>query len=351
MRKHYGNYLPLFVVLPVIGLVGCGGSSSDGTTAGSRTVGVVKAVTPTSVTVGSVTFDTSSASVSGDVSSGSMSEIDPGMVVVVDGSVDDATNQGVARHVDYDSEVEGEVISNDCAGTLPCSMDVMGQTIQVTDTTRFKSEIPGVDSVDLIMPGAYVEVSGYSDDNGAIVATYIKLEDDHMEAHYEMEVEGMVTNLDIAAGTFEIGGQLIHFDANSINLTLEEGMKIECHLVDDGMGNMVAVEIELEDEYGDDSSEGDELEIEGMVTSEGVAADGTFAINGQTVKLADNVKYEAGMTQDSIVNGAIIEIEGYLDENGMLIVTEAGTEDDGADDGNGSGSSDNVGETMPAPVV
>ncbi|MCI0504915.1 MAG: DUF5666 domain-containing protein [Gammaproteobacteria bacterium] len=360
MKKYYGKYLPLFVLLPAVSVVGCGSSGSDGVTSGSsRTVGVVKQVTPDSITVGSVTFDTTGASVSGDVSNDSVSQIDPGMVVVVDGSVDGSGQQGVADHIDYDAEVEGEVISNDCTGTLPCEMDVMGQTVQVTDTTMFKSEIPDVGSVDLILVGAYVEVSGYSDGNGTIVATYIKLEDDQiqMEEHYEMEVEGMVTNLDTTAGTFEIGGQLIHYDPADFNLTLENGMNVECHLEDNGMGNMTAVEIELEDDYGDDSSEGDEMEIEGMVTSDGVAADGTFAINGQTVKLADNVKYEGGLTQDDIMNGAIIEVEGYLDENGMLIVTEVGSEaddssDDGStdsstDDGGSSGSSDSV---TPPPV-
>jgi hypothetical protein len=276
------------------------------------------------------------------------------MVVVVDGSVDDTGQQGVAEHIGYDAEVEGEVMFNDCTGTLPCNMDVMGQTVQVTDTTMFKSETAGVDSIDMIMAGAYVEVSGYSDGNGTIVATYIKVEDDHMESDYGMEVEGVVTNLDTADGTFEIGGQLIHFDPNTVGMTLEEGMKIECYLVDDGMGNMTAVDIEQEDDYGDDSSEGDEMEIEGMVTSDGVAEDGTFAINGQTVKLADNVKYEGGLTQDAIINGAIIEVEGYLDENGMLIVTEVGSEDDDdsstdsvTDDGSSSGSSDTV---TPPPV-
>ena len=227
------------------------------------------------------------------------------MKVSIDGSVDDSGKTGVAYHVDYDAEVEGEVISNDCINMpVPCNMDVMGQMVQVTDMTKFKSEMSGISGVDGVMEGAYVEVSGYSDGNGKIVATYVKVEDDHMESHYDMEVEGMVTNL--TDSTFEIGGQLIHYDPSSINLTLQEGMKVECYLAKDDMGNMHAIDVEQEDDYGDDSSEGDEIEIEGMVTSDGVAADGTFDINGETVQLADNVKYEGGLTEADIVNGAII---------------------------------------------
>ncbi|WP_455206558.1 DUF5666 domain-containing protein [Kaarinaea lacus] len=351
MKKQYGKFLPIFVLLPVVGLVGCGGSGSDGTSGGSRTVGVVTNVTPSSLTVSGVTFDTTSASVSGDVASNNPSQVDAGMVVVVDGSVDSSGKSGVANHIDYDAEVEGKVISNDCTGTLPCNMDVMGQNIQVTDTTMFKSSMNGINGVDMIMAGAYVEVSGYSDGNGNIVATYIKVKDDHMESHYGMEVEGMITNL--TDSTFEIGGQVIHYDPNSINMTLQEGMKIECYLRDDGMGNMHVVDVEQEDDYGDDSSEGDNIDIEGMVTSDGVAEDGTFEINGQTVKLADNVKYEGGLTRDSIVNGAIIEVEGYLDENGMLIVTEVGSEDDDSSDDSSiddSNSSDSSDTPTPTPL-
>lgn len=350
MKKHYGKYLPLLVLLPTVGLVGCGGSGSDGTSGGNRTIGVATNVTSTGADVGGVTFNTGGASISGDAD-----QIDEGMVVVVDGSVDSSGKTGTARHVEYDAEVEGKVMSNDCTGTLPCSMDVMGQTVQINDSTHFRSRTAGVDSVHMIMAGAYVEVSGYSDGNGNIVATYVKVEDDHMESHYGMEVEGKITNL--TDSTFEIGGQLIHYDPSTINLTLQEGMCVEVYLRDDGMGNMHAIDIELEDDYGDDSRDGDEIEIEGMVTSDGVAADGTFEINGTTVKLGDNVKYEGGLTQDSIVNGAIIEVEGYLDENGMLIVTEVGSEDDddsddsSSDDSTGdSSSSDSSDDLTPAPL-
>jgi hypothetical protein len=346
MKKHYGKYLPLIALLPAVGLVGCGGSGSDGASGGSRTVGVVKSATPTSAQIGSVQFNTASTSVSGDADT-----IEPGMIVSVDGSVDSSGKTGTARHIDYDAEVEGKVISNDCMGTLPCSMDVMGQTIQINDTTHFRTRMAGVDSVHMIMAGAYVEISGYSDGNGNIVATYVKVEDDHMESHYGMEVEGKITNL--TDSTFEIGGQMIHYDPSMINLTLQEGMHVEVYLRDDGMGNMHAIDVELEDDYGDDSHEGDEVEIEGMVTSDGVAADGTFEINGQTVKLGDNVRYEGGLTQADIVNGAIIEVEGYRDENGMLIVDEVGSEDDDDDSDDStddSSSSDSSDDLTPTPL-
>ena len=352
MKKHSRKLLPLLVLLPAVGLVGCGGSGTDGGTSGSRTLGVVTAkdAGANTITVNDTVFDVAGASASGDLpgapSNDVVSQVETGMKVSIDGSVDDSGKTGVAYHVDYDAEVEGEVISNDCINMpVPCNMDVMGQMVQVTDMTKFKSEMSGISGVDGVMEGAYVEVSGYSDGNGKIVATYVKVEDDHMESHYDMEVEGMVTNL--TDSTFEIGGQLINYDPSSINLTLQEGMKVECYLAKDDMGNMHAIDVEQEDDYGDDSSEGDEIEIEGMVTSDGVAADGTFDINGETVQLADNVKYEGGLTEADIVNGAIIEVEGYLNENGMLIVHEVGNEDedDSDDDYDDSYDSDSSSST------
>jgi len=344
MKAQYRKYLPLIMLLPTVSLVGCGGSSSDSTPGSTRTIGVVQSVTPDGqITVSGTTFSTGGATISGDISSNTGNPIDPGMKVVVDGSVDSTGKNGTAHHIEYDAEVEGKVMSNDCTGTLPCSMDVMGQTIQVNDTTHFKSNMAGVDSVHMIMAGAYVEVSGYSDGNGNIVATYVKVEDDHMESSYGMEVEGKVTNL--TDSTFEIGGQLIHYDPNSINMTLQEGMHVEVYLRDDGMGNMYVIDVEPEEEYGDDSN--DEVEIEGMITSDGVAADGTFEINGQTVKLSDNVKYEGGLTEADIVKNAIIEVEGYRDENGMLVVTKVGSEDDADDSSDDSTDSSSSDSTTP----
>jgi hypothetical protein len=332
--KQTNLILPLMVLLPTVGLVACGGSGSGDGNSGSRTVGVVSSVDASSVTVGSTSFDASNASVNGDNGSTAPGNpvsdtIDPGMVVRVDGSVDGNTNQGTANHIEYDAEVEGKVVSNGCmTNPVPCTIDVVGQNVQVNDMTHFKTEIGTITGVDMIPEGARVEVSGYSDGNGHIVATYIKVEDDQMEDGDDMEVEGIIANLDATAGTFEIGSQVIHYDPDAINLTLEDGMNVEVYFREE-MGQMIAVDIELEDDFGDDN-DGD-VEIEGMVTSDGVADDGTFSVNGQMVMLGDNVQYEDGMTRDAIVNGAMVEVEGYM-QDGMLIVTEVEAEDDGTDD-------------------
>ena len=83
---------------------------------------------------------------------------------------------------------------------------------------------------------------------------------------------------------------------------------------------MHAKEIEIEDDYGE-GEEGHGVEIEGMVTSE-PGPDGIFTINGQMVMLGDYVEYQEGLSEDSIVMGAILDVEGNLDENGVLIIKQ-----------------------------
>jgi hypothetical protein len=359
--KYTKIVFPLIVLLPAVGLVACGGyGSGDGSTSsGNRTVGVDSSVSANSVTVGSTTFDTTSASVRGDAgttngtSTPATDIIDPGMMVVVDGPVDKATNHGTADHIDYDAEVKGAVTSNDCnmdANPIPCDIGVMGQTVHVDDMTKFKSEDPNITDIYMVAMGAYVEVSGYSDGNGNITATYIKLEKDQMQGDEDMEIEGIVANLDPDAGTFDIGEQTIHYDPAAFDLVLEDGMNVEVHVMADATDPTIlnATDIQLEDDDSHGSAhDGDEVDIKGKVTSDGVADDGTFAINGETVMLGDNVKYDDGMSQDAIVMDAMIEAEGYM-QDGMLIITEIGGEDS-ADDmggmGNNNGTTDGMNGT------
>ena len=157
----------MFALLPVVGLIGCGGSGTDGSgTAGARTVGAITAVDANSVTVSGSNFDTSSSTVGGDEVS-STDQLKPGMVVEVDGTMHDS-NSGTAHDIDYDAEVEGKVDVNDLAGGG--DFVVMGQMIDMSQNPHFDNhEMPMYATVADIPVGAMVEVSGYSDGMGKIV--------------------------------------------------------------------------------------------------------------------------------------------------------------------------------------
>jgi hypothetical protein len=316
--KMYKPYSLLTVLVSAMALTACGGGSDDGSGTGNRTTGVVTSKSASSINVAGSTFSTSSSSVSGD-EIGSVDAVDTGMVVSVE-----SDGAGNAVEIEYDAEVEG-VVQNIGGGM----MVVLGQNVDISQNPNFRSHMSSVSDVNNIPVGAMVEVSGYSDGMGNIIATYVELEDHMADSNDEMELEGIVTALDLDNGTFMIGNQLIHFDPNSISLTMENGLNVEVDLMMVG-NDFHATEIEIEDDYGDEHGEGHEIEIEGIVSGD-LGTDGTFVINGETVMLADMVEYEYGLTQADIVDGAHLEVEGYLNSDGMLIVHEVeppGTSDD-----------------------
>lgn len=298
------------ILTGALALVGCGSGTGSGDSSGNRTTGVVTNTTPASLTVASTTFSTSGSAVSGDEIS-SLEQVQVGMMVSVE-----SDGSGNALSVDYDAEVEGVV---DSIGSG--AMVVMGQTVDISQNPTFVSEMPAVTDISNIPVGAMVEVSGYSDGMGNIVATYVKLEDHMADESDEMELEGIIHTLDTVGGTFMIGDQVIHYDPNSIDLTLENGLNVEVDINMDSSGDLHATEVEIEDDYGDEHEEGHSIEIEGMVTA-GLGTDGTFSINGETVILGDVVEYKDGLSAADIVDGAHLKVEGHLNADGVLVITE-----------------------------
>lgn len=307
--KMYKPYYLLTIMVAAVGLTACGGGSGDGSGSGNRTTGVVTSKSASTLSVAGNTFSTDSSTVSGD-EIGTVADVEVGMVVSVQSDA-----SGNAVEIDYDAEIEGIVqsISAD-------SMLVMGQNVDLSQNPNFHNDVEGSTITEImnIPVDAVVEISGYSDGMGNIVATYVELEYLAYDGSQELELEGTVESLDSANGTFMIGGLTIHFDANDISLTMENGLNVEVDLVRIG-ADYHATEIEIEHDYHDEYGEG-YIEIEGMVTSG--LSDGMFAINGVTVMLGENVYYEDGLTEADIVDGAMLEVEGTLNESGMLVVYE-----------------------------
>jgi len=296
-------------------IVACSSGGGGGGSTGVM-VGVVKSVNGNSAVVGNFNINASGATVQGD-DVNSMKDLQAGMLVVIKGDFDDNHNSADAHDIEYDVEVKGRVDSIDTG-----MMVVIGQNVDITHNPVFVSKMLGIASITDIPVGAMVAVSGYSDNMGNIIATFVKLEDHMATSADKMEVEGIIQALDYEMNTFMIGNQLIYFDPTLLNFTLENGMNVEVHLMMDDTGNLHAVKVERDDEYYDGH---DDIEIEGMVTG-GLNPDGTFMINGITVKLADNVKYKDGLSEADIVEGAILEVEGYMDGSGMLVVTKISSE-------------------------
>jgi len=322
------NKLHLAVLVSALGLTACADSKDDPVASTDRTtVGVIKAINSSganisSLNVSGINFDVSNvASVKGDDIS-QLNQLAPGMVVSVSGSVDENQDTGVAEDISYDAEIEGIVDSVFSNGEL----GVMGQVVVITDTTVFESDVEGI-TLETIPLGAVVEVSGFTNDQGNLVATRIEVEDEQMDANEELEIEGVISNLTMISdteGSFNIGEYPVSYDSNTryddvVDNMLADGMFVEVKLMMDELGNIVAVKIEAEhdDDRRDDHSD---VKLVGTVTSAGVV-DGKFELDGLSIVLGENVDYEHG-SMANIISGAVLKVEAYRNTDEMLVATE-----------------------------
>lgn len=329
-------------IATAIGLTGCGGgggggsSSGVGTTASNSTTtsGVITGFG--SVFVDGVEFETDSSSFSlddGDDGLEAEDELAVGMVVTVTGTVNADGVTGIAEHIEFDDELEGIVNISTIAADGTGTMTVMGQTVTITSTTVFESEVAGISSADLVVPGNVVEISGYSSGDGSVYASRIEVK---LAAHTgeEIEVKGVITNL--TATTFDIGGLTVDtstaaLDDSIPDATLTEGLYVEVKSTAgfNGSGELVASGIELQDD-GDmdlDGDDGDEVDLNGVVTAINSASE--FEVGGHTVILTDATKVKHGNAGDILI-GVYLEIEGELNASGGLVADkiELGIEDD-----------------------
>ena len=318
-------------IASVTGLTACGGGGSDSTdsdtaTSGNTTTsGVVTGFG--SIFVDGVEFETESSSFSlddGDDGPENEDGLAVGMVVTVTGTVNADGVTGIAKHVEFDDELEGIVSANTVGTDGTGTMTVMGQTIMVKSTTIFESDIAGISSADLVVAGNIVEVSGFSSADGTVYATRIEVK---LATHAgeEIEVKGIITNL--TDSRFDLGGLTVDFssamfDDNIPAGTLSEGLYVEVKSTAGFVNaSLIASEIELENDNdrGLEGDEGDEAGLNGIVTA--IISDSEFEIGGHAVIITNATSFEHG-NAGNIITGLSLEVEGELNAAGKLVADE-----------------------------
>jgi len=303
-------------------LAGCGGgTSSDTDTAGIGGSGFISTGTITgfgSVYVNGVKFETDSATfdIEGDSSGTSQADLAIGMVVRVNGTINPDGVSGNATSIIFDDQLQGPVSSKVVsADTLTATLSVLGTTVQINrNTTSFDGIAFDFDS---IANGDNVEISGYINSGGELIASRVELEDATFINNIStVELKGTITGL--SGSSFTIN--TINIDASSATLDdlpngLQDGQFVEVEGTFDGANTITATKVENEALELDDS---DEFEIEGFITDFVDSSD--FKINGIPVNAGG-----AGVTfiPTSIVleNDLQVEAEGYI-SNGVLIADE-----------------------------
>jgi len=307
-------------------LASCGGGStllSSGGIGGSGisdgiSIGMITGFG--SVWVNGVRYDVSNASFIRDSTGASgQDEYRLGEVVTVRGSVNTDGTSGTAISVEFDDLLEGTVTQVNADGS---TLAVLNQAVK----TDSRTILHGFNTLTDLSVGNVVEVSGYQTSQ-EIRATSITLKQSSFTPGQSvLEIKGTVSATNPAAQTFSLGQWIVNYSGASLSLPTtapQDGQYVEVKSLQALQGNqLIATEIELEDER-ESFSAGQAVELEGLVTA--FTTSNQFSVNGQPVITTASTRIEYG-TEAGIQLNTLIEVEGTVNSNGVLVATEISLE-------------------------
>ncbi|MDS1309189.1 DUF5666 domain-containing protein [Marinobacter xiaoshiensis] len=324
--KH--NLLATAVKLALTGalagsLAACGGSSGGSDSAGvssGTSVGPVSGF-------GSVFVNGTKFSTDGTVKSNDGIEredqLEKGMILKVRGDWS-GHGEGKARTVSYDDTLRGPVTSMTWdAASRTGKIVMLGQTVVVDGRTVFRGATPGF--LESNATGYRVRISGWRTAEGEFRASFVGARADGVEfdGANDVEIEGVVKDLDTSAQTFTINGFLIDYE----RAKPEDGFALE------DLANGMVVEVEgalsadnktlLATEISDESDwlggEDDDVEISGELYDYDEAGQ-LFYINGVLVQITTNTEFD-DIRKSDLKNGVHVEVEGEY-RDGVLYAEE-----------------------------
>jgi len=298
-------------------LTACGGSDNNNDIVPVSSISTIEGVITGfgSIYVNGVEYETDNASIEIDGNPSIETSLGIGDVVVLQGSINADGLTGVANRVSSVDELEGYVLDLSNLNAGIGSINVMGQIVNITIDTVFDSNT--LNSIDELSINDIVEISGFSDGNGNILATRVETQ----QSADNVELKGVISNLDIDALVFTIGTLTIDFSsAFEVPAILNNGLLVEVKTQTVLTGSLVdgfvliASQVEIEDDGGFEFDEGVEIERQGLVSD---VTDTTFLFNGELIQIA-SLKVDDDFA--SLENGMLITAEGFIDANGVFII-------------------------------
>jgi hypothetical protein len=301
-----------------IGCGGGGGGDSSAATGSAFTMGTISGFG--SIIVDGVRFDDSRAQVvDDDDQPHDRSELKLGMTVeVLSDRVQGAS--ALARHIRFGAEIVGPVEAIDVAVK---QLTVLGQTVDVTDTTVFDDSLAG--GLAALAVGDVVEVHAqFNSANGHYIAKRIEKEG---QVNF-FRLRGVVAALDTTAETFKIGGATISYAAIAaadLPPNFGNGSAMRVRLQTTAVaGVWQAISIRSGVRKVEDH---DEARVRGVVTA--FTDITSVSVNGLPVTTSASTAFPDGSA--GIVVGAAVEVEGAI-RDGVLVASEVELEDHHAGD-------------------
>ena len=306
----------LYASLVAVVVMSCGTETALVNTAGISGTGVVFGTITGfgSIFVNGVEYEIDDATFDVDGNKlATQEQLRIGMVVRLDATNNDDGITGVATSVFYDDSIEGPVTTSPVSPVGKSEVkefSVMGQMISVNASTIFE----GV-SFDTLALNDVVEISGFPDESGTIFATRIEKKGSFTGAEVEVELHGVIADLNLVPNQFKIGSLIIDISKppvlDDISGGLANGLNVKVKGRYQSNGSIIADEVEGED--GDNNNGDGDLSLHGLVTS---FVNGVLKVNGTTV----DTSAISTATLNLITQGIEVEVHGTL-SNGVLVAT------------------------------
>jgi hypothetical protein len=340
------NALRFIRKLKVIGvtaaglLISCGGEQ----TAGIQGSGVVTPADAPATAIGPITafgsifvngveYATSSAQVTVNGEAATEADLRVGQIVTVKGSVStDDQQTGSASEVSFVSNARGEVAQVD---TDAQTFAVLGQTVQVTDETLFDERIEPA-SIEGLQAGETVEISGFTDASGQLIASRIDLKPENVD----LQVKGTVEALNTSTHTFRINLLTVDYGGIAPDGTLANGAEAQVRgSASSAAGPLRATSVKvLPSTTGSANERGD---VQGLITS--FTSNTDFAVNDQRIITDSNTQWV--LHDQTLGINVFVKVKGTFNASGVLLASKvetkprsAPTDDENNNNGNGAGN-------------
>lgn len=319
MRTHILNYL-LVSVFSVL-LISCGGGSTQ--TAGIGGTGITSSGSITgfgSIFVNGVEYETgSNTNVTLNGSGVQVTDLKLGMTVTVRGTLNQDKITGSANTVMITSELEGPVGATPVEDTTNNSktFSVLGRTIIANPATVFDGSAFDYTSID---QNDVIEVSGYINNSGALLATRIEKKGTLAPGVTQVEVTGTILNATkvLSSVSFELdvnGTALVITHNGTTDFATLVGQTLIVKGVFNNNTAITASEINIKDNILDNQDS--DVEIEGIITN--YVSDSSFMVNGQRIDASAATLSPANLV---LANNVKVEVEGTLNTGNILIASE-----------------------------